>query len=257
MSAATHTWFMVGRQARNLWREPIWVALLLVQPMVWLTLYGELFERVPRLGGFGTDSYITFLAPGIVVMNAFFGASWSGMGMITDLDRGVIERFLASPVSRLSIVLSQIVRAGLTATVQGVIILVVAIALGVRVHAGALGWLAILATGFLVSAVFAGISQGIALLVRREATMIALANFVSLPLFFLSTTLLAEQQMPGWMRTLAEFNPVNWGVVAAREAVLPDTDWPSLTGHLGLLGIAAAVTALFATWSFRAYQRTL
>ncbi len=248
---------MVGRQVRNLRREPIWVVLLLVQPMVWLTLYGELFERVPRLGGFGTDSYITFLAPGIVVMNAFFGASWSGMGMITDLDRGVIERFLASPVSRLSIVLSQIVRAGVTAMAQGLIILVVALALGVRVQAGALGWLTILATGFLVSAVFAGISQGIALLVRREATMIAVANFVSLPLFFLSTTLLAKQQMPGWMRTLAEFNPVNWGVVAAREAVLPDTDWTSLLAHLGLLALAGALTAAFATWAFRSYQRTL
>ena len=102
MKAAVHTWYMLGRQARNLMREPIWVVLLLVQPMVWLLLYGQLFKHVPRLGGFGTQSYITFLAPGIVVMQAFFGASWSGMGMITDLDRGVIERFLATPASRLA-----------------------------------------------------------------------------------------------------------------------------------------------------------
>ena len=129
---------------------------------------------MPRLGGFGTDSYITFLAPGIVVMNAFFGASWSGMGMIFDLDRGVIERFLASPASRTSLVLSQIVRAGLTATVQAVIILLVALALGVRVASGAVGWIVILAAGFLVAGVFAGISQGIALLVRRELIWVAL-----------------------------------------------------------------------------------
>src|ERR671937_579960 len=134
--AAAHTWWMVGRQARNLMREPIWIVLLLVQPMVWLTLYGQLFKHVPRLGGFGTTSYVTFLAPGIVVMNAFFGASWSGLGMITDLDRGVIERFLATPVSRSSLVVSQILRAGTQATIQGIIILLVALALGVRVHAG-------------------------------------------------------------------------------------------------------------------------
>ena len=74
---------MTVRQARNLMREPIWIALLLVQPMVWLLLYGQLFKNVTRLGGFGTASYITFLAPAIVVMNAFFGATWSGMSMMT------------------------------------------------------------------------------------------------------------------------------------------------------------------------------
>ena len=104
MKTATHTWFMVVRQIRNLMREPIWIAVMIVQPMAWLLLYGQLFKNVTRLGGFGTTSYITFLAPEIVVMNAFFGATWSGMSMIADLDRKVVERFLATPASRLSIV---------------------------------------------------------------------------------------------------------------------------------------------------------
>ena len=109
---------MTVRQARNLMREPIWIVLLLVQPMVWLVLYGQLFQNVTRLGGFGTTSYITFLAPAIVVMNAFFGATWSGMSMIDDLDHKVVERFLATPASRFSLVLSQIVRSALTAAIQ-------------------------------------------------------------------------------------------------------------------------------------------
>ena len=120
-----------------------------------------------------------------------------------------------------------------------------------------LGWLAILAAAALAAAVFGGISQGIALIVRREATMIALANFVSMPLFFLSSILLAQRQMPDWIRTLAEFNPVNWGVIAAREAVLPGTDWTRLGVHLALLLGVAAATAAFATWAFRSYQRSL
>src|SRR5215469_16841722 len=125
---------MTVRQARNLMREPIWIVLLLVQPMVWLVLYGQLFRNVTRLGGFGTTSYITFLAPAIVIMNAFFGATWSGMAMISDLDRDVLPRFLATPVSRSSLVVSQIVRSALIAVIQGVIIVVVSLALGVRVH---------------------------------------------------------------------------------------------------------------------------
>ena len=223
MTAARHTWFMVERQARNLMREPIWIALLLIQPLVWLVLYGQLFRRVVHLGGFGTTSYVTFLAPAIVIMNAFFGATWSGMGMIADLDRKVIERFLTTPVSRLSLVLSQIVRASLTAGIQAIVIMVVALALGVHVNEGALGWLVVIVASMLVTMPFAGISQGIALLTRRDATMIAVANFIGLPLLFLSTTLLAASQMPHWMQVTTRFNPVNWGVIAARGAVLPGT----------------------------------
>ena len=112
MTAIRHTGFMMIRQARNLQREPIWIVMMIIQPMVWLLLYGQLFRRLPNLGpGFGTSEYIEFLTPGIVVMNAFFGGTWAGMAMITDLDRNVIERFLATPVSRISLVLSQLVRA--------------------------------------------------------------------------------------------------------------------------------------------------
>ena len=118
MNSFRDTWFMVGRQARNLMREPIWIALLLIQPLVWLLLYGQLFKNVTHLGGFGTASYITFLAPAIVVMNAFFGATWSGMAMIQDLDRDIVERFLTTPVRRSSIVTSQIVRSAITAAIQ-------------------------------------------------------------------------------------------------------------------------------------------
>src|SRR5881275_3488806 len=154
-----HTWFMIVRQTRNLMREPIWIVLLLVQPMVWLILYGQLFKNVTRLGGFGTTSYVTFLAPAIVVMNSFFGATWSGMAMVTDLDRKFVERFLATPASRLSLVLSQIVRSALTAAIQAVVILVVALALGVRVHEGALGWIIVILAAMVVTMPFAAISQ--------------------------------------------------------------------------------------------------
>lgn len=258
-TAATHTWFMVGRQARNLMREPIWIVLLLVQPMIWLLLYGQLFKRVTQLpgGGFGTTSYIEFLTPAIVIMNAFFGATWSGMSMVSDLDRDVIPRFLATPVSRVSLVVSQIVRSALTAVIQGVVLLLVSLALGVRIHNALLGWVVVLAAAALMNSAFAGISQGLALLTRKEATMIAIANFIGLPLFFLSSTLISLEQMPHWMQVAARFNPVNWGVVAAREVVLPATDWSSVGLHLALLAGLTVVTAAFATWTFRVYQRQL
>src|SRR5207248_1782576 len=203
----------------------------------WLLLYGQLFKRVTHLpgGGFGTTSYIEFLAPAIVIMNAFFGATWSGMAMVSDLDRDVIPRFLATPVSRVSLVVSQIVRSALTALIQAIVIMVVALALGVTVHAGVLGWIVVLLATMLMNSAFAGSSQGLALLTRKEATMIAIANFIGLPLFFLSSTLISFRQMPHWMQELGKFNPVNWGVVAAREVVLPGADWNAVGVHLALL----------------------
>jgi len=257
VSVLRDTWFMVVRQVRNLMREPIWIVMMIVQPMVWLLLYGQLFKNVTRLGGFGTGSYVTFLAPAIVVMNAFFGATWSGMSMINDLEHKVIERFLATPASRLALVLSQIVRSALTAAIQAVIILFVSLALGVRIHTGVPGWLVIILTAILVNAVFAGFSQAVALLTRREATMIAVANFIGLPLLFLSTTMIAKAQMPGWMQTAAKFNPVDWGVRAAREVVLPGTSWGTVGVHLLLLLALAALTAAWAAQTFRVYQRSL
>jgi ABC-2 type transport system permease protein len=247
---------MVVRQAINLMREPIWIALLLIQPMIWLLLYGQLFSRVPSLRG-GASTYVEFLLPGIVVMNAFFGGTWAGMAMITDLDRNVVSRFLATPVSRLSIVLSQVVRSGLTALIQALIILVVGLALGVRVEGGAAGWIVVLMVGALVAMPFAAISNGIALLVRREATMIATANFVGLPLMFLSSILIGQQVMPDWMAEVSRFNPVNWGVRAARDAVVVGGHWGDVGIYMLLLLGLTAVTSLFATWTFRTYQRSL
>jgi ABC-2 type transport system permease protein len=179
------------------------------------------------------------------------------MSMITDLDHKVVERFLATPASRFAIVLSQVVRSALTAAIQAVVILVVALALGVRVHTGALGWLVVILAAILVNSAFAGSSQAIALLTRREATMIAVANFIGLPLLFLSTTMIARAQMPGWMQTAAKFNPVDWGVKAAREVVLPNTSWGSVAWYLLLLFALSAVTSACATWTFHAYQRSL
>jgi ABC-2 type transport system permease protein len=179
------------------------------------------------------------------------------MSMVNDLDRGILERFLATPARRTSLILGHVAQSSVVASIEAVIVLGIGFLLGARIHSGAAGWLAILVTAALLTACFAGLSNAIALLVRREATMIALANFIALPLMFLSAILIAPDLMPGWMQTAARFNPVHWAVLAAREAVETDTDWGSIGIHIALLAGFAALTAVFATWAFRAYRRTL
>jgi ABC-2 type transport system permease protein len=250
------TGWMVVRQLRNLSREPIWIALMVIQPLIWLLLYGQLFSRVGALRG-GASTYVEFLAPGIICMNAFFGGSWSGMAMISDLDRHVIDRFLAAPASRFAIILSQVVRAGITAVIQALLLLLVGLALDVRVHGGALGWLVVCAAAALLAMAFAGLSHGIALLVRKEASMIAAANFIGLPLMFISSILIPTDSMPHWIEVVSRFNPVNWGVRAARNAIVVGGDWGRSGVYLLMLLAAVAVTSLFATWCFRSYQRSI
>ena len=256
-AAIRDTLSMLLRHQRNFLRQPIWITFALTQPMFWLLLYSQLFRRIVDLPGFDTDSYVQFLTPGIVVMTAFFGATWSGMAMIDDLDRGVVQRFLATPARRSSLIVSQVVHTAIVAVIQTIIILGIAWLLGAPVDRGVAGWFVIIAVASLVAAGWAGISHGTALLVRREETLIAILNFFGLPLTFLSAILIAESLMPGWMQWAARFNPVNWGVIASREMASLDTDWGRVGLYLALLlGFVAATSAL-ATRAFQVYRRTL
>ncbi len=256
MTAVAQTLFLFVRLMRSLLRQPIWIALMLIQPMFWLLLYSQLFRRITELPGFGTTSYVDYLTPGIAIMTAFFSGTWAGMGTIEDLDRGVIERFLATPARRSAIVFARVLQSAVVAPVQAVLILVVGLFLGAT-NGGPLGWLVIMLAAFLVAAGFSGISNGIALLTRQEATMIAVANFIGLPLLFFSSILIAASLIPGWMETLSLANPVEWAVRAARAQALPNTDWGEIGLYLALLACFTALTGAFATRCFRSYQRTL
>jgi ABC-2 type transport system permease protein len=253
---ATQTLFLTGRVLRNLARQPIWIVVMIVQPMFWLLLYSQLFRRITELPGFGTASYIDYLTPGVAVMTAFFSGSWAGMGMIEDLDRGVIERILATPARRSAIVFGWVLYSGIVATLQALLILLTGLVLGAT-NGGVTGWLVILLASFLVAAGFAGVSHGLALLTRQEASMIAIAQFIGLPLLFLSSLLIARELMPDWMQTLSLLNPVEWATRAARGEALPGTSWDELGAFLVLLVAFAAATGAFATWCFNAYRRAL
>jgi ABC-2 type transport system permease protein len=96
----SHTRSLTVRHLRELWRQPWQVIIVLMQPVIWLLVFGSLFQRVVEIPGFGVDDYRAFLTPGVVIMTAFFGAAWSGMGLIEDLQEGVVDRMLPTPVHR-------------------------------------------------------------------------------------------------------------------------------------------------------------
>jgi ABC-2 type transport system permease protein len=248
------TWHLWLRYMRATIRLPIWIAVTLIQPVIWLTLFGQLFRRVVELPGFETGSYIEFLSPGVIIMTAMFSGAWSGMGLIDDLHHNVIDRMLATPLHRGAIIAARILHASFTVVLQSLIILFLALLLGA-------GWpsvggtIGVLVAAALVTAGFTAMSTGVALLARREETMIAVINFFGLPLAFLSATFMSAQLMPGWMQTVSRANPVNWAVSAARHAVL-GTDPGAVWVNSGLLLLFTLVMVVLATGAFQVYRRS-
>jgi ABC-2 type transport system permease protein len=248
------TYHLTIRHVRTTLRIPIWIFVTLTQPVIWLTLYGQLFRRVVEIPGFEADSYIQFLTPGVVIMTAFFGSAWAGMGIIEDLQHGVVDRMLATPVNRAALIAARVVHAALTVAIQSVIILLIGLVLGARIPGGVPGMLAILLLGALLGAGFSALSNGVALLTRREETLIAIINFFGLPLTFLSTAFMASDLMPGWIRFLSNGNPVNWAVNGARDAMLGE-NWSMVWTYSLLLAAFVLIASFFSTQAFRAYQR--
>lgn len=256
MTFLSDTWHLFIRHMRTTIRIPIWIAVTLVQPIIWLCLYGQLFRRVVELPGFPADSYIQFLTPGVVIMTALFGSAWSGMGILNDLSEGVIDRMLATPVSRGALIAARVLHSAVTVATQSIIILIVGLLLGGRLDGGIPGALAILLLTALLAAGFSAISNGIAVMVRREETLIGIVNFFGLPLTFLSTAFIASALMPGWIKGAARFNPVNWGVTAARSAMFGQ-DWGLVAKYGGFLALFALIAGVFATQAFKAYRKSV
>ena len=87
MIALRQTWQVSLRYLRVLLRQPAFVVITLVQPLIWLLLFGALFKAVTQIPGFAGGSYLDYLTPGVVVMLAVSSAGWTGMGFIEDIEQ--------------------------------------------------------------------------------------------------------------------------------------------------------------------------
>jgi ABC-2 type transport system permease protein len=257
VTTIAHSYYLTLRLLRHLLRQPWYIALTLAQPVIWLVFYGQLFEKVVQLPGFESESYIDFLTPGIVVMSALFGSGWNGMGMIHDLDRGVMDRFLVSPASRAAIMAGRLMHLACVNVVQGLILITLGWVLGARYQGGLPGVAVLLLCSVLLALPFAALSNALALTLRKQESVIGAVNFVLLPLTFLSPVFISPSLMPGWIRTVSMFNPVNWSVVAGRAALHGQAEWAVVLTRLGLLLAFTLLCGWLATRAFRSYQRSV
>ena len=251
------TWWMTHRQLKAMLRQPAILVLTLVQPMVWLFLFGNLFRRVIELPGFGTASYLDYLVPGVVVMNAVSSNMWAGMGTIEEIERGTLNRFLTTPVSRAAIMNANVIVQALSTALQSAIIVLLGWAAGAHFPGGPAGPVALVVASMLLGTVFSALSNVFGMTLRQRESIIGLSIFLLLPLTFLSTAFMAKGLMPGWMQAVAAANPVNWALEVARGALAESADWGTALLHGGWLVALAALMVWLSTLTFRTYQRTV
>jgi ABC-2 type transport system permease protein len=257
MTLVRQTLYMTVRHLRELWRQPWFVGVTLVQPVIWLLLFGALFKKIVEIPGFHGHSYIAFLAPGVVVMTAMFNSAWSGMALIEDLNRGVTARFLVTPVRREALIAGRILKEAVVVVIQSLIIVALALIVGATFPGGVAGVVALFVVSALLGAVFGGLSNGFALIMRQEEALIGAVQFIVLPLTFLSTTFLEANLVPKWIQHVSDFNPVNWAVVAGRAATSSNPDWGLVASRVAFLAGLLGLTLAFATRAFQSYQRSV
>jgi ABC-2 type transport system permease protein len=257
MNPLRHTWQVTLRYLRALFRQPAWIGITLVQPVIWLLLFGALFKSIAHIPGFHGGSYVAFLTPGLIVMLAISSAGWSGMAYIEDMNLGVMDRFLVSPIWRGALNAGSVAQQVIIIALQSVIVAVVSLAIGGHFPNGIGGVAILIGVSALLGASFASLSNALALVVRQRESLIGAVTSVTLPLTFLSAAFMQETLVPHWIRVIGRYNPVNWAVEAGRSAATQHTDWSLVATRTGFLVALLLVSAWLATRSFRAYQRSI
>ena len=256
-TAVTQTWYMTQRHLMVFARQPAYAVITLIQPVIWLFLFGSLFKKVVELGGFGTASYLDYLVPGVVVMSALSANLWAGMGTLEEIQRGTLNRFLTTPASRAALMNGNVVTNGLVTALQSVVIVLLGRLGGADYPGGVGGITVLILASVLLGTIFGALSNALGMLVRERESIIGINAFLLLPLTFLSSAFMAPAQMPSWIRHIADFNPVDWAMVAGRSALSADPDWGDVLSRGGaLVGLAVAAVWL-SIRTFRSYQRSV
>ena len=226
-------WFVRGR---------IRIIQSVVQPFLWLAIVGLGISSAFKLPG--GQSYLNFMAPGIVGMTLIFSATMSGVSVLWDKQFGFMKEILVAPVSRTHIMLGKALGGVTTSMVQGLLLLVAVAAVGIMpANIGA--FLQVLVFMALISLAF--VSLGLAMASRMDDPIAfpLVINFLVMPLFFLSGALFPLATAPDWMKAIAYFNPLRYGVDGLRGAIVPAmAEMPMMADLAVLLAFSTAMILL-------------
>ncbi len=196
----------------------------LAQPLLYLLSMGYGFGPVFQQAGQG--NYFNFLAPGIIGMSIIFTAIFSGMEVIWDRQFGFLKETLVAPMSRFHIMLGRTLGGATVATLQGVVVMLVAMIFGFRPE----NWWAVapaMLVMFVIALLFTALGTMIASLLDDMQGFQLIINFLIMPLFFMSGALFPLQGLPPVLAVVARLDPLSYGIDALRDLLVN-------TGHYGL-----------------------
>jgi len=223
-------------------RRPATLVAGVLQPLMWLLLFGALFQYAPK-GLFGEEqSYLQFLTAGIIVFTAFSGALNAGLPMMFDREFGFLNRVLVAPlVSRFSVVLASAIFIATLTLLQTVTVVITSTWLGAGLPSSSGLLLLVLVVTLLVLG-FTMLSLGLAFALPGHQELLAFIFLVNLPLIFSSTALSPLTFMPEWLRWLASLNPLSFAIEPIRYVYShPSWTWHSVVmsapwGEVTILG---------------------
>lgn len=213
MSFFRDTWIVFARSMRLSLRQPLWVLIGLMQPILYLTLFGPLLQTVAASSGFAGDAWQVFV-PGLLVQLGIFGGLFVGFGIIAEWRSGVIERQLVTPASRAAIISGRTLRDVVVIVVQAIVLMGAAWLMGLRVGLGAV-LIGLVLIGML-GAAFSFISNAIGIATKSEDALAPTVNTLALPILLLSGILLPMTLAPRWLQIVSDFNPFKHIVEALR-----------------------------------------
>ena len=254
MALAHDVWLVFQRQMLLVIRTPIWIAVGIIQPIIYLTLFAPMLKHALIAVGSpdtNAEAYMVYV-PGLFVSIACFGGIFSGFGLLAELRAGVIERVRVTPVSRQALLLGRALREVVNMLIQALIITLLAFPLGLRITAGNL--LLAYVLFILLALMSVSLSYGIALQIRNEAALGPVYNTISQPIALIAGVLLPMAFAPLWLQRVADWNPFYWATSAMRALFANHLDQNVVwEGEVVVVGL----TVLSLAWSTRMFARSL
>ena len=248
-------WALTNRDLRKWYTNPIQLLTSLIQPVVWLALFGKALNFGTFIsssgssaqtnqimqGFFGTTSYFSFLACGMLAFVVLFTSAFSGMSVVFDRRFGFLNKALSTPVARGAIVMGKVFQSVGRSLIQAAIVLVIAVILGmVTSHFNVVGIAGAFVVIFLMATGLSALFTMLALRSSDWQTQVALINLINLPLLFASNALFPLSIMPHWLQDVVRVNPVSYANDAVRQLLIGSTV------HLAPLWVDFSVLIAFA-----------
>ena len=241
------------REVKRYLRDRTRIISSFVQPLLWLVIFGvgigaSLGNVVPIPG----LNYQQLIFPGIVGQTLFFTSMFMGISVIWDKEFGFMKEILVAPISRMSIFLGKMVGDSTDALIQGIIVLILGLALGIKIDL--ITFLTCLPVMLLITFGLVSIGLTIASFMGSLESFGAIQSFINLPLFFLSGALFQIQSLPYWMQVVSRANPLTYGVDALRGIILGGVWQPfqvqPLLVDLAVVGVFDLGMIVIGTWAF-------